>query len=271
LPDAPSGADAAPGGRAERTPTGAERTPLDLMDLVEGTGALVLDLPAGRVWAVRPELRYPSPGAGRIVLAAAFGAAVATGRLDPARRRVLARPAEPGGRGVLAAIGPGANPTLSDLLSLAVMLEDAQAATLLAETLGAEALAGAARALGYTSAMSGLTDRPPEASATENARALGLLLGPGAPAWAAGMDRLFAGGRYRWRLRGGVLGEADLMAAGGTLPDVVEDTAAWSLPGGGVAVLACALTEVEDPWRAEYLLAEVLWQAQSRTSGGATT
>jgi hypothetical protein len=236
---------------------GPASTPYDGVDLVEGAVHLWAGGPGGsRSLAMRPEVAYASAGMGRVVVAAAFARAVRDGAIDPGERTRLERSRDTGDRGVLATLGGGLNPTWHDLLVIMLTVEDAEAAIRLCARLGPAAVGDAAQALGLPpGAMDAYPAAPPRLGARVAAAAMSRL------AVHAGEDGLamllphMRSVRYRWRVRTRLDEEWVVATAGSRGRGSVEEVALWRTAEGWASA-AVAMTGVDDPWRAEYVMGD---------------
>jgi len=229
-------------------------TSFEGLDLVEGIAHVWARGPGGEEFALRPDAGYLSPGVGRLAVAVAATRAAAQGGLDLGERITLPRGRDLGDRGVLGTLGAGLRPTWRDMVVLMLTLEDAEATARLVDRLGDAAMADAARALGLDErALAAFPEGPPCVTARQAGAAALALVDALGPAGEALVRPLLHGVRYRWRVRTRLAEDWEVATQGSRGVGTVEDVVLWRTAAGPAAA-AVALTEVDDPWRAEYAM-----------------
>lgn len=234
----------------------ARTTPFDGVDLVEGSVHLWAGAEDRETFALRPDHAYVSPGIGRVVVAVALARTAAAGGIDLGERTLLERGRDLGDRGVLESLGEGLRPTWRDLLVIGLTLENREAVSRLCDRLGVRALAQAADALGLgPDALAGYPALPPRICARSGAGAMLRLESAAGPTGFALLLSLLRGGRYRWRVRTRLAEDWEVAASGSCQRGTVEELALWRTRRGWAAA-ALAFADVEDAWRAEYLMGD---------------
>jgi beta-lactamase class A len=96
---------------------------------------------SGRTWCHNEHVRLPSASLIKLPILACFWETVETGHLDPDERPTLSAEAlRVEGTGVLKALGPGLQPTWSDLATLMITVSDNVATNLLIDRLGMDTI-----------------------------------------------------------------------------------------------------------------------------------